>query len=184
MYVSNPSAAWRGSHVNKRCCCREPAQTLRLYHMAIASHLGRAPNSRYGGHEFESPVQREHGALTKVEWSLGVRSFYSGDLDVITWSSQSCLAAEHSQLGTSLAGFCLMPRQCWYFTGRITCPMPLLYISSAVPMSYCRELCRDTCWDIPTSIRLASHLVRVHKSMQIQMTKVQITCVGRTQCTD
>ncbi len=37
----------------------------------LASHLVRAPNSRSGGHEFESPVRRQLGALTKMERSLG-----------------------------------------------------------------------------------------------------------------
>jgi hypothetical protein len=37
----------------------------------------RAPDSRSGGHEFESPVRQELGALTKSGKTLGVRSFYS-----------------------------------------------------------------------------------------------------------
>jgi hypothetical protein len=37
----------------------------------LASHSVIAPNSRSGGHEFESPVWGELGALTKVEKSLG-----------------------------------------------------------------------------------------------------------------
>ncbi len=37
----------------------------------LASHLVRMPNSRSGGHEFEFPLRRELGALTKVERSLG-----------------------------------------------------------------------------------------------------------------
>ncbi len=36
-----------------------------------AIHLDRTPNSRSGGHEFESPVWRELHALTKVKRSLG-----------------------------------------------------------------------------------------------------------------
>ncbi len=32
----------------------------------LASHLLRVPNSGSRGHEFESPVWLEHGALTKV----------------------------------------------------------------------------------------------------------------------
>jgi hypothetical protein len=50
----------------------------------LASHLVRAPNSRTEGHESESPIRRELGALTKSGKTLGVRSFYSGDPDVIT----------------------------------------------------------------------------------------------------
>ncbi len=52
-----------------------PAETVRLY-IRLASHLVRAPNSRSGGHEFESPM-RELGALTKNRNTLGVRSFYT-----------------------------------------------------------------------------------------------------------
>jgi hypothetical protein len=56
----------------------KPAETLRLA-LAIASRLFRS-----GGHEFESPVPQELGALTKSGKTLGVRSFYSDDPDVIT----------------------------------------------------------------------------------------------------
>ncbi len=49
-----------------REACRDTQSSIRL-----ASHLVRAPNSRSGGHEFESPVWRELGALTKMERSLG-----------------------------------------------------------------------------------------------------------------
>jgi hypothetical protein len=55
----------------------------------LASHLVRAPNSRFGGHEFEYHVRLVLGALTKSRKTLGVRSFYSGDPAVITWSCQS-----------------------------------------------------------------------------------------------
>jgi hypothetical protein len=41
----------------------------------LASHLVRAPNSRAEGHEFESPVRWELGALTKSGKILGFRSF-------------------------------------------------------------------------------------------------------------
>jgi len=43
----------------------------------LASHLVRAPNSRYERREFESPMRRELGALTKSGKILGVRSFYT-----------------------------------------------------------------------------------------------------------
>jgi hypothetical protein len=46
--------------------CRDTQTSIRL-----ASHLVRALNSRSGGHEYESPVWWEFGALTKVERSLG-----------------------------------------------------------------------------------------------------------------
>ncbi len=55
----------------------------------LASHLVRAPNCRSGARELESPMWRELSALTKSGKILGVRSFYSGDPDVITWSCQS-----------------------------------------------------------------------------------------------
>jgi hypothetical protein len=40
-----------------------PAETLSLG-LARYSHLIRAPNSRFGGHEVESPMQQKVGALT------------------------------------------------------------------------------------------------------------------------
>ncbi len=43
----------------------------------LASHIVRASNFRSGGHEFESPVRQELGALTKSGKTLGVRSFYN-----------------------------------------------------------------------------------------------------------
>ncbi len=69
------------SSLEENCgCVEKPAETLRL-----ASHLVTAINSRSGGHKF---------GKNSVHWlksgkTLGVRSFYSGDPDVITWSSQS-----------------------------------------------------------------------------------------------
>ncbi len=64
--------------------CREAcwAQTS----IRLASNLFRAPNSRSGGREFESPMWRQWLNSGKI---LGVRSFYRGDPDVITWSCQS-----------------------------------------------------------------------------------------------
>ncbi len=37
----------------------------------VAIHIFRAPNSRSGGHDFESLLRVEMGALTKVERPLG-----------------------------------------------------------------------------------------------------------------
>ncbi len=67
--------------VSKGAMLETPAETLGL----ASSHLVRVPNSRSGGHEFESPVWRVHW----LKWIkiLGVRSFYSGDPDMI----MSCL---------------------------------------------------------------------------------------------
>ncbi len=96
----------------------KPAETLRQHR--LASHLDRAPNSRSGGHEFESPVRKELGSLTKSGKARGVRSFYSGDPDVITWSCQSVWLrntrslARHWQIQIHLPG-------------KLTCPAPLLY---------------------------------------------------------
>jgi hypothetical protein len=42
---------------------KRPAETRTS--IWLASHLVRAPNSRSGGHEFESPMRQELGALTK-----------------------------------------------------------------------------------------------------------------------
>jgi hypothetical protein len=58
----------------------KPAETQ--ISIRLASHLVRDPNSRSGGHEFESPMRWELGALTKSEKTIG--SFYTGDPDVIT----------------------------------------------------------------------------------------------------
>jgi hypothetical protein len=63
--------------------CREACQDTQIS-IRLASHLVRAPNSRFGGHEFEYPVRLVLGALTKSRKTLGVRSFYSGDPAVIT----------------------------------------------------------------------------------------------------
>jgi hypothetical protein len=44
----------------------------------LASHLVQAPPySRSGRHEFETPMWREFGALTKSGKTLGVKSFYN-----------------------------------------------------------------------------------------------------------
>jgi hypothetical protein len=60
----------------------KPAKTQTS--IRLASHLVKAPNSRFGGHEFESQMRRELRALTKSGKTFGVRSFYSGDPSVIT----------------------------------------------------------------------------------------------------
>jgi hypothetical protein len=49
---------------SKGLLAENPAETLRL-----ASLLVKAPNSRSRGHEFESPVRQELGALTK-KWKV------------------------------------------------------------------------------------------------------------------
>jgi hypothetical protein len=51
----------------------------------LASHLARVPNSRSGGHEFESPNRRELGALTKSRRTLGGRSFFDVKISSHTW---------------------------------------------------------------------------------------------------
>ncbi len=51
----------------------KPAETQTS--IQLASHLVGAPNSRPGGHEFESPMRRELDVLTKSGKTLGVRSF-------------------------------------------------------------------------------------------------------------
>jgi hypothetical protein len=52
----------------------KPAETQTS--IRLASHLVRVPNSRSGGHEYESPMRRELRALIKSGKTLGVRSFY------------------------------------------------------------------------------------------------------------
>ncbi len=56
--------------------CRETCRDSD-YSIWLASRFVRAPNSRSGGHEFETPMWREFGALTKSGKTLGVRSFYN-----------------------------------------------------------------------------------------------------------
>ncbi len=54
----------------------KPAETLKTS-IRLVSHLVRAPNSKSGGHYFESPMRRELGVATKSRKTLGVRSFYN-----------------------------------------------------------------------------------------------------------
>jgi hypothetical protein len=83
----------------------KPAETQTS--IRLANHLVRVPNSRSGGHGFKSPVRQELGALTKSGKTLGVRSFYSGDPDVIN---------DH----VSLSGY--IPLAAWPVIGRLTLP--------------------------------------------------------------
>jgi|688.fasta_scaffold2547820_2 hypothetical protein len=54
-----------------REACRDTQTSTRL-----ASYLVRAPNFRFEGHEFESSVRQELGALAKVERSgLSTRDY-------------------------------------------------------------------------------------------------------------
>ncbi len=100
--------------------CRESCRDTQTI-FRLASHLVRTPNSRSGGHEIESPMQKELGALTKSEKILGVRPFWSDDPDVllehaagvIAWSCQKVMLTA------------------WHVTGRfpcladsLTCPTP------------------------------------------------------------
>ncbi len=105
-----------------------------------------------------------HWLKWKEPW---LRSFCSGDPDVITWSYQPIwLQNTHSQIGQHVTSrlTCLTPRQdCVTLTvllgmsladpSRLTWPC---YFST----SKRRELCREACQDTQTSIRLASYLVR------------------------
>jgi hypothetical protein len=81
----------------------------------LASNLVIVPNSRFEGHEFKSPMQRELGALTKSGKTLGVRPFYSGGPDVITWSCQSVKL--HSTRSLACHWQTHMP-------GSLSCPTP------------------------------------------------------------
>jgi hypothetical protein len=60
--------------VNGRSTVDKSAETQT--NIRLASHLVRTPNSRSGGHEFETPLWRELGALTKSGKIFGVTSFY------------------------------------------------------------------------------------------------------------
>ncbi len=64
--------------VSYRLQCREACRDTET------SHLVRAPNFRFGGHEFESPTRRELGALTKSGKILVVRSFYNSIFSPLT----------------------------------------------------------------------------------------------------
>ena len=88
-------------------CYGNTSIVLVTANIRLASHLVRAPNSRSGGHEFESLMRWELGALTKSGKTLGVRSFYSGDPDDVSEHVANvitCLPTQRSpQLDTSLA---------------------------------------------------------------------------------
>ncbi len=73
--------------------CREACWDTQTS-IRLASHLVRVPNSRSGGHEFESPIQREFSARTKSGKTLGVRSFYSilDKLNSLTQINVPCFA--------------------------------------------------------------------------------------------
>jgi hypothetical protein len=142
-----------GAKVTGGSTVKKPAKTQTS--IQLASHLDRAPNSRSGGRKFASPLRRKLGALTKSGKTLGVRSFYSGDPNMITWSCQQvflqgwprrdhqimsvCLAAKHSQLGTTLADSLAQRHRRQYFS---TKPSPC-----AVPKWYWREHCKEACQD-------------------------------------
>jgi hypothetical protein len=53
------------------CSVEKPAE------IQTSIRIVRAPNSRTGGREFESPLRRELGALAKSGKTLVVRSFYN-----------------------------------------------------------------------------------------------------------
>ncbi len=55
--------------------CREACRDAQIS-IGYLAILVRAPDSTSGRHEFESPMRRELGALTKSGKTLGVRSFY------------------------------------------------------------------------------------------------------------
>ncbi len=140
-----PMRYWRG-------LCREASRDTQTS-IWLAVHLVRAPNSRIGGHEFGSLVWRQLVALTKKGKFMGVRSFYSGELDVV----MSCLIcstlSDRLHNARSLA--------CHWQTHL---PNTTFLHPRAVLTLYWRELCREACWDTQTSIWLAVHLVRAHNS--------------------
>ncbi len=135
------------AYLTKMCAFVEkPAETLRL-----VSHLVRAPNSRSGGHEFESPVRQELSSLTKSGKTVG-----SGlsTLVTLTWCLSTWLAWSHDHV--SLSGCVTLAA--WHVTDRLTCPADLLdrrHFSTPTcsnPTRYWRELCREACRDAQTSI--------------------------------
>ncbi len=63
--------------------CREASQNTKTSISQPAIQLERH-NSRSGGHAFESPMQQELSARTKSGKTLRVRSFYSGDPNVMS----------------------------------------------------------------------------------------------------
>jgi hypothetical protein len=78
-------SGWRPKFKDKRTSITTNGSPVeKPYDTHISIRLVRAPNSKSGGREFKSPMWQELGALTKSRKILGVRSFYSGDPDVIT----------------------------------------------------------------------------------------------------
>jgi hypothetical protein len=116
----------------------------------------RVPNSRSGGHEFESPVRQELGALTKkwkdpwgqvfLQWLVTPTCCLSTWLvwlhDHVSLSGCITLTAWHSlawqtHLPDATAELC---KTCswachWqtHLPGRLTCPTPLLYTQVQYP---------------------------------------------------
>ncbi len=82
---------------------------LRLYCNRLASSLDWGPNPRSGGHKFD-----RLGPLTEGGKNLGVRSFYSGDHDVIM-SWLTCTEAH------CLSGRGRVTHAAWHVTRVLTC---------------------------------------------------------------
>ncbi len=154
-----PKRYWR-EHCTEACQDSD-------YSIRLASHLVRAPNSRFGGHEFEFPIRQDLGALTKKWKDPWVQVF-------LQWWLQH----DHMFMSVCLAAYCIT-LVAWHVAGRITCLEDTLarsngsqyfsmkwipYTVAAVPKRYWREHCTEACQDSDYSIRLASHLVRAPNS--------------------
>jgi hypothetical protein len=85
-------ATWHitGSHFSTPRCSTLSRVLEGAMLRSLPRHLVRAPTSRSGEHEFESPVRQELGGLTKSGKTLGVRSFYNSSHRLSTqllWST-------------------------------------------------------------------------------------------------
>jgi hypothetical protein len=108
--------------------------------IGLACHLVRVANSWSGGYEFVFPAMTELGALNEGGKTLGVRSSYSGDPDVI----MSCLTCTVANI---LSGCITLA--VWHATGRLTrLEDSLAWLNQAhVQHLRSREHCREACWD-------------------------------------
>ncbi len=79
------------------------------------SHLVRAPNSRSGGHEFESPVRQELGALTKsgIPWGQVFLQWWPRRDHMIMSRADSFAKQTHLLDATSLNPSAVPTRYLW-----------------------------------------------------------------------
>jgi len=122
----------------QKALCREACpDSIRL-----ASHINKAPSSRSGRHEFESPVWLERGALSKVERSLGSGLSAVVISDMIIWSCHAWHIAHILSSCIRLTVFLV--------TDRLTCHGRQYFDTKLSPYAllmwreHCKEAFRDS----------------------------------------